>query len=190
VDNSTVEVLDNRLSWDPRLDQRGAKLIPYKPMTSNLWYKLIHAEWLDPSRDKPTIMVEVLDEQGKRIIGVPVRFTNGGEKVRFTEEKPNDRWATDHPMFNVGCAHSVEVAYKSDVVKCLGLGSIEDPDHAHHSGYYFVFQRTTQGVPSGPQPPITPAPTPPPAPPIDLNAVHEALESARQAIVRAQSLLT
>jgi hypothetical protein len=139
--------------WDPRLIARGAVLTEYQPRPGVTYYRLMRGEWLDPSQGKPTILVDVVDEAGKRLVGIPVRFTNGGETIRPTEAKPRDAWATDHPMHAVGCAYSVEVGYASDRVSCLGLGTIEDPDHAHHTGYLFVFQRTTYVGDSPPLPP-------------------------------------
>ena len=160
--------------WDERLNARGAKLTHYYPRAGETYYRVVRGDWLSPDQGKPTIMVEVLDEQGKRMVGVPVRCFNGGVKVKLTETKPNDRWAVDFPMFNVGCAYSVSIGSASDSVGCLGLGSIADPDHAHHSGYYFVFQRTTYAGSVDPLPP-------PPSPPPTADPLLEALYTMRQA---------
>jgi hypothetical protein len=159
-------------SWDLRLNARGAQLTLYTPRPGDTYFRCVRGEWLDESQDKPSILIEVLDEQGRRLVGQPVRCTNGGEHVKLTEAKPNDRWAVDFPMFNVGCAHRIEVVGGSDKIGCLGLGTIADPDHAHHTGYYFIFQRTTfytGNVDFPPPPPISfppsplfPSPTPPP----------------------------
>jgi len=139
------------ISWDPRLNARGTVLTEYQPRPGTTWYKLVHAEWRDveQSRGLHHILVDVLDEWGVRLTGVPVRFVNGGEFIAFTEPKPGEEAAVSFGMFAVGCAYSVEVAYASDRVGCLGLGTIDDPDHALHTSYYFVFQRTTQGPQDG-----------------------------------------
>jgi len=175
------------LQWDSRLDARGAELATYTPMPGATWYKLVHAEWLDEqqAQGRHHILVDVLDEQGRRLTGVPVRCTNGGEVVRVTEAKPGESAATNFPMFASGWGYRVEVAYASDRVSRLGLGTIADPHAGVHTGYYFVWQRTTAGVtiPDPPQPP----PVDPPLPPT-LDPILDALARARNAIDRAMTL--
>ena len=177
--------MSTALVWDAHLDARGAQLTRYTPRPGSTFYQLVRGEWRDENQGPPAILIDVLDEQGKRLLGVPVHCFNGGESIHFTEAKPNDRWATDFPMFNVGCAYRIEVGPASDKVGCLGLGSIADPNHAHHSGYLFVFQRTTAGTEGLPPGPVIPPE--PPLPPT-LDPILDALGQARQAIDTAMAL--
>lgn len=166
------------LTWDPRLTQRGAVLTPYAPLPGATYYRLIRGEWRDENQGPPAILIDVIDEQGRRLTGVPVHCFNGGEVIHFTEAKPRDDWATDFPMFNVGCAYRIQVGPASDKIGCLGLGSLADPYHAHHSGFLFIFQRTTYDGVTVPDPPAPP-PVDPPLPPT-LDPILDALSRARQ----------
>ncbi len=141
------------LIWDPRLTQRGAIVTLYQPVPGELYWKLIEARWLDLEAGKHHILVDVVNEYGQRLPGIPVRFDNGGSKTSFTEAKPGDEWAVDFPMYAAGYGYSVRVDGMSDMVSHLGLGTIETPHQGDHTGYFFRFQLT---VGQGPQPAPTP----------------------------------
>lgn len=165
--------------WDSRLLARGAQLIEYQPRPGSTFYRCIRGEWRDEaqSQGKHHILIDVLDEQSRRLTGIPLRLINGGEAITFTEAKPGEEAAANFPMFAAGWGYRIEVAYASDIVSRLGLGTLGDPMAGVHTGYFFVFQRTTQLDSTLPNPPTPPPTTPDP--------LLEALYMARQGIEEA-----
>ncbi len=158
--------------WDPRLDQRGTVLQPAQVQPGQGYWRLVEAAWLDEAESggRHHILVDVRDSQGRRMVGVPVRFWwNGGESILSTQEKPGEPFAVDFAMFAVAPAYGAVPADGSpaDRVWGMGLGSIEQPYFTIHTSYRLVWQWTV--APSGseptptPPPGATPTPTPTPA---------------------------
>lgn len=128
------------LDWDPRLDLRGAYLIPAQ---DGAW-RLVRARWLDEaeSAGRHHIYIDTLDADGERVTGVQVRIAwAGGEATVTTEAKPGEPYAANFPMFAVAPAYSVQ-PLAGDLVGGLGLGSIEQPAYAIHTSYELVWQWT------------------------------------------------
>lgn len=126
------------LDWDPRLDLRGAYLIPAEP---GVW-RLIRARWLDEaeSAGRHHIYIDTLDADGKRVTGVQVRIAwAGGEATVTTEAKPGEPYAANFPMFAIAPAYSAQAA-GGDLVGGMGLGSIEQPAYAIHTSYELIWQ--------------------------------------------------
>lgn len=126
------------LDWDPRLDLRGAYLIPAQ---DGAW-RLVRARWLDEaeSAGRHHIYIDTLDADGKRVTGVTVRIAwAGGEATVTTEAKPGEPYAANFPMFAVAPAYSAQPT-GSDLVGGLGLGSIEQPAYAIHTSYELIWQ--------------------------------------------------
>lgn len=126
------------LDWDPRLDLRGAYLIPAQ---DGAW-RLVRARWLDEaeSAGRHHIYIDTLDADGERVTGVQVRIRwGGGETAVTTEAKPNEPYAANFPMFAVAPAYSAQAA-GGDLVGGMGLGSIEQPAYAIHTSYELVWQ--------------------------------------------------
>lgn len=126
------------LDWDPRLDRRGAYLIPAEP---GAW-RLVRARWLDEqqSAGRHHIYIDTLDANGRRVTGVAVRIAwAGGETTVVTEAKPGERFAANFPMFAVAPAYSAQSA-GGDLVGGMGLGSIEQPAYAIHTSYELIWQ--------------------------------------------------
>ena len=128
------------LDWDPRLDLRGAHLIPAE---HGAW-RLVRARWLDEqqSAGRHHIYLDTLDADGERVTGVTVRIAwAGGEATVTTEAKPGEPYAANYPMFAVAPAYSAQPT-GSDLVGGLGLGSIEQPAYAIHTSYELIWQWT------------------------------------------------
>ena len=126
------------LDWDPRLDRRGAYLIPAE---LGAW-RLIRARWLDEaeSAGRHHIYMDTLDAQGKRVTGVPVRiFWAGGEATVTTEAKPGEPHAANFAMYATAPAYSAQPG-GGDLVGGMGLGSIEQPAYAIHTSYELIWQ--------------------------------------------------
>ncbi len=158
--------------WDPRLDQRGTVLQPAQVQPGQGYWRLVEAAWLDEeeSEGRHHILVDILDSQGRRMVGVPVRFWwNGGEDIQPTQAKPGEPFAVDFAMYAVAPAYGAAPADGSpaDRVWGMGLGSIEQPYFTIHTSYRLVWQWTVAsgGSPPTPTPPpgATPTPTPTPA---------------------------
>jgi hypothetical protein len=85
------------------------------------------------------IYVDVWDENGNRIVGVPVAFYSLHETWTYdTEPKRGEPYAVNLPMYAGGKAYGVRIAggLPSESVSGLGLGSFTK----HHS-FRVIFQR-------------------------------------------------
>lgn len=100
------------------------------------------------------ILVDVLDTNGKRMMGQPVVFQAGNEPAEVKAiDKKEPAYGVDFPMFRAGYGHFVFVGGSpSDLAGGMGLGTTEQPDWNHHVDYRLVFQERV-GVP-------VPAPAP------------------------------
>lgn len=131
------------LEWDPRLDAIGVRLVRAQPAEGETCYRLVKAKWLNEAEAQGLhhIFVDVLDEEGKRIIGQQVIVSNGGQTVLATEDKPHPEMSTNLPMFAVLGSYSCQVEGVSDVVTGLGMGSAELPTFKLHTCFKLTFQR-------------------------------------------------
>ncbi len=156
---------------DPRATRRGVNVITPRgiPLTwrvkSVQWYNEQEADRLGPDHH---IMVDVLDEQGKRLVGVPLLVGWPSDEARIlTEAKPGEPYSANYPMSPSRNDFSIIVdgLALSEVVSGIGMG-MDTPSGFNagmHTSTGVVFQRVgvTQAptiVSSGPQP-VTPFPT-------------------------------
>ena len=133
----TASPLKDR-AWDPRLTQRGAKLIPAQVKPGQGYWRLVQAKWFDegepPFDGKHHIYMDTLDASGNRQPGVRMQMAtlDGSEILGYTntEAKPGEPYAANFPMFVAAPAYRVQPATDApaDVVSGLGLGSIAVPD--------------------------------------------------------------
>src|SRR5262249_5904712 len=98
------------------------------------------------SAGKHHIYVEVLDENGNRIVGQPVTVWWGdGNDTSPTEDKTPPDYSWNFQMYASGFAYNTKVeGLPSDVVKGAGMGSIDQRFKGIHTSYYFTFQRATK----------------------------------------------
>jgi hypothetical protein len=132
------------LVWDERLTQRGATFIPATVNAGETYWRLVRAEWRDveQSRGLHHILVEVVDEQWKRVVGQLVRFSWAtGSEVKAVEAKPNDEYGVDMPMNALAPSYACQIHALSDRVEGMGLGTLENPHLGEHTSTYLVFQR-------------------------------------------------
>ena len=138
------------LVWDPRLDQRGAFVIPAQVQPGESYWRLVKGVWYaenePPFAGQRHIFVDALTGQGSRQTGVSFEVTSLDGLVVYgtiiTEPKPGELYAANFPMYVVAPAYRVTPSDGSpgDAVSGLGLGSIELPDWTIHTSYGFVWQ--------------------------------------------------
>jgi hypothetical protein len=140
------------LEWDPRLDALGVKLVRAQPAAGETCYRLVKAKWLNEAeaQGQHHIFVDVLDEEGRRIIGQQVIVSNGGQTVLVTEDKPPPELSCNMPMFAVLGSYRCQVDGVSDAVTGLGMGSAELPTFKLHTSFQLTFQR--EKAAPGPEP--------------------------------------
>lgn len=173
---------DNPLS--PDLRAFGATYLPAAPKPGQPWWQLISAEGPMEWGGRVSIYVDVWDEAGHRIVGVPVRqFWNNGEAIKATEPKTGEPFAVDFVMGAGGNAYGVVVAdgSPSDMINGLGLSLEPRP----HVVYKLIYQRQAGViVPTPPSKP--PKPTPAPGEPL---TILQALDKAEEYIQLARGML-
>jgi CRP-like cAMP-binding protein len=135
-------------AWDGRLDQLGVTVEEASVAPGQPYWRVVEARWADEveSGGKHHIYVEVLDENGSRVVGQPVTVWWGdGNHSGPTEDKAPPDFGWNFQMYAAGYAYSAKVeGLPSDVVKGAGMGSMEDRFKGIHTSYYFVFQKATK----------------------------------------------
>lgn len=133
--------------WDPRLDQRGATFLPVTVTPGEGYWCLIRAVWYnsEESQGQRNIFVDLLDGDGARQAGLPVRVSwPDGEYTIITQAKPGEEYAADFPMQSLAPAYRAQpnTGEPADAIDGMGLGEIDDPFRAHHTSYGLVWQWT------------------------------------------------
>lgn len=142
--------------WDPRLDQRGATFLPATVTPGEGYWCLVRAVWYnsEESQGRRNIFVDLLDGDGARQVGLPVRISwPDGEHTIITQAKPGEEYAADFPMQSLAPAYRAQpnTGDSADAIDGMGLGEIDAPNHAHHTSYGLVWQWTIA--------PVEPTPT-------------------------------
>jgi hypothetical protein len=133
---------------DHRLPALGVAVQPAGVRPGQSYWRLVAARWENESEagGGHSIFINVLDENGGRIINQPVeiRWVGGGLTVP-TEDKPLNEYSANFPMYNTLGSYSVSVAgLPSDVIVGMGLGTAEQPDFKVHTNFFLTFQRVTR----------------------------------------------
>lgn len=129
------------LLWDPRLDAVGVKVTQAQTQPGQPVYRLVAAHYWDETESQGLhhVFVEVVDEQGQRIVGQPVILAwSNGQATLITENKPTPEYAANGALFGAlpDAAYRVYVdGAPSDVITGLGLPA------KHHVSYLLTFQR-------------------------------------------------
>jgi len=134
-------------TWDPRLDALGVRLEEAAVAPGQPYWRLVEARWANEqeSQGKHHIYVNVLDENGERIIGQPVVVDwIDGQVVFKTEDKPKTECSCNFQMYTVLGAYNFFVqGLPSDKVLGMGLGTPEMPKWTIHTSFFLTFQRAT-----------------------------------------------
>lgn len=135
-------------AWDPRLDQLGVRVEEAQVAPGQQYWRLIEARWADEQQSggKHHIYVEVLDENGNRIVGQPVTvFWGDGSYTGGIEDKAAPDFGYNYMMYAAGNAYNVKVeGLPSEILVGAGMGSIEQPKYGIHTSFYLVYQRATK----------------------------------------------
>jgi CRP-like cAMP-binding protein len=135
-------------AWDGRLDQLGVTIEEAQVSPGQQYWRLIEGRWADEaeSAGKHHIYVEVLDENGNRVVGQPVTVWWGdGFNSGPIEDKTPPDFGYNFQMYASGFAYNTKVeGMPSDTVKGAGMGSIDQRFYGIHTSFYFVFQRATK----------------------------------------------
>ncbi len=131
---------------DPRLSALNVQIAEPGGVKPGQWYwRLVKARWenAQESGNDHTIYIEVLDENGGRMIGQPVevRWESGSLTV-MTEDKPPQEYPANFPMYNTLGSYAVNVAgLPSDTVVGLGMGTPEQPNFTIHTNFFLSFRK-------------------------------------------------
>ncbi len=150
------------LVWDPRLSDLDIKLTRAGKEPDQPIFRLVAAKYLNEweAGGLHHVFVEVLDEQGQRILGQPVTLAwPDGKSKMVTEDKPAPEFAANSPLYGSMEDGTYKVyvdGAPSDTVSGLGLPG------KHHVSYQLTFQRNveTSGAPATPVPTVQPTSTP------------------------------
>lgn len=138
------------VEWDPRLTERGARLIKASVAPGVGYWRLVKGRWYDEveATGSHHIFMDLTDQAGQRITNVPiaVRWADGEAKV-LTEQKANEPYAANFAMFTVAPAYSAQPSANgpADRVEGMGMGSLAAPFHTIHTSYGLIWQWTVAG---------------------------------------------
>jgi len=132
---------------DPRLDSLGVVVQPAGVRPGQSYWRLVEALWQneEEAQGDHTIYIDVLDENGDRIIGAPIEIRWVGASVTiYTEDKPPIEYPANFPMYNTLGSYTVSLpGLPSDAIQGLGLGTPEQPAFTIHTNFRLTFRRTT-----------------------------------------------
>lgn len=142
---------------DPRATSRGVMVVT--PRGVPLTWRVMRVQWLDAqeSQGRHHIYVNVLNEAGERLVGIPllVRWPTGEARI-VTEAKPGEQYSANFPMSPSRNEFSVTVdgLALSEVVAGIGMGT-DTPtgfNTAIHTSTVVTFQRVASGDVEPPPP--------------------------------------
>lgn len=122
-----VQPTPSLLYWDNRLSGLGVTLSRATPVPNQPVFRLISAMYRDSAEAGGFhhIYVEVVDENGQRLLNQPVAQTwPDGVALGMTENKPAPEYALNFPIYGVQGPDNYSIAvtgYPSDTVGGLGL---------------------------------------------------------------------
>jgi CRP-like cAMP-binding protein len=134
---------------DPRLNALGVVIEPAGVKVGQKYWRLIRARWANEQEAGAdhTIYVEVLDENGNRLVGevVEIRWQDGSLPLT-TQDKSAPEWPANFPMYNTLGSYGVRVGggLPSDLAAGLGMGTPEQPRFKIHTNFFLTFQRVTR----------------------------------------------
>jgi CRP-like cAMP-binding protein len=133
---------------DPRLPALGVTIDDAPAQPGEQYWRLIEVRFADEqeSGGKHHIYVDLLDENGNRIVGQNVSVLWGdGSYTGPTEEKPAPDFGFNYQMYAAGYAYNVRVeGLPSDLLKGAGMGDVENRFYGIHTSYYLTYQKATR----------------------------------------------
>lgn len=135
-------------NWDPRLDALNVRVDEAHVEPGQPYFRLVEAIWQDEQEagGRHHIFVEVLDENGNRMVDHPVTVFWGDDSFTGnTEDKNPPDYAFNYMMYAAGNAYNVKIeGLPSDVLVGAGMGDIENPLWGIHTSYLLTYQRVTR----------------------------------------------
>jgi hypothetical protein len=135
-------------AWDQRLSQLGVRVEEANVESGQEYWRLVEAIWWDEKEagGKHHIYVELLDENGNRIVGHPVTvYWSDGSYTGPTEDKAWPDYGFNYQMYAAGNAYNVKVeGLPSDQLIGAGMGDLERPRYGIHVAFLLTYQRTTK----------------------------------------------
>lgn len=135
-------------AWDGRLDQLGARVDEAPAAPGQQYWRVSEARWENEQEaaGRHHIYVEVVDENGDRIVGQPVTvFWSDGNFTAATEDKNPPDYSFNYQMYAAGNAYDVKVeGMPSETFRGAGMGDIDRPNYGIHTAFYITFQRATK----------------------------------------------
>jgi CRP-like cAMP-binding protein len=135
-------------AWDGRLSQLGVTVQDANIAPGQTYWRLAEVRWADEQEagGKHHIYVEVLDQNGARVVGAPINITwADGAYTNVTEDKSPPDYAFNYQMYATGNAYNVKVDGKpSDVLVGAGLGDLERPRFAIHTSFFLTFRESVK----------------------------------------------
>jgi cAMP-dependent protein kinase regulator len=133
---------------DSRLPALGVTIEDAPVEPGQQYWRLVEVRWEDEQQagGKHHIYVDVIDENGNRVVGQPVTvFWGDGSYTAPLEDKPAPDYGFNFQMYAAGYAYGVRVeGLPSDVLRGAGLGDLDKRFFGIHVSYYLIFQRTTK----------------------------------------------
>ncbi len=135
-------------AWDPRLDRLNVRVEDAAAGPGQPYWRLIEGRWADEkeSGGRHHIFVDVLDENGNRLVGNPVTVWWGdGSYTGGVEDKVAPDFGFNYMMYAAGNAYNIKVeGLPSDTVYGAGMGDLDRPDWGIHTSIYLTFKKSTR----------------------------------------------
>ena len=110
-----------------------------------LYWHLIDVQWLDleTSGGRHHLFIEVVDENGQRVLEQPVTVSwPDGQTTANTHKIAPDPYAYEFPMGAAGNSYDVKLqGLPSDVLHGAGLGTLEHREQKLLTSYILIYQR-------------------------------------------------
>jgi len=133
---------------DSRLPALGVTIADASVGSGEQYWRLVEVRFADEqeSGGKHHIYVDVIDENGVRLVGQPVTVMWGdGSDTQGLEDKPAPDYGYNYQMYAAGYAYNVKVeGLPSDELHGAGMGDVNDRFKGIHTSYYLIFQRATR----------------------------------------------
>jgi len=111
------------------------------------YWRLVKVYWQskEESGNDHTIYIEVVDDNGARVLGqaVEIRWQEGMDTV-FVEDKAPPVYGANYPMYGTLGSYTVSIpGLPSDKIVGLGMGTAEQPAFTIHTNFFLTFQKTS-----------------------------------------------
>jgi len=130
---------------DGRLSALGVSIEDAPVEPGQPYWRLVEVRWEDEvqSAGKHHIYVDVMDENGNRVVGQPVTvFWGDGSHTAALEDKPAPDLGFNYQMYAAGYAYNVKVeGLPSDILRGAGMGDLQNRFHGIHTSFYLIYQR-------------------------------------------------